>query len=154
MILIIAIFAYAYQYFEQLSESTSSCLPISCFPCIFCTSIIVKAKIYNLDCGVIISKSLSSKSRHSVSHFSSDTPLKKEVNVSSSVLGTETLGDKICSVLHSSPTNYNKPISLNKRLPIEKKKRAFALFSWGSLVYRDLTTNCPRRQPICMNYTA
>lgn len=93
-------------------------LMILCFP--FSLSFlheyskIVKAKIYNSDCGVIISKSLSSKSRHSVSHFSSDTPLKKEVNVSSSVLGTETLGDEICSILHSSPTNYNKPISLNK----------------------------------------
>lgn len=72
----------------------------------------IKAEIYNSECGAIISKAFSSKSRHSVPHFSNDTPLKKEVNVSSSILGTETVGDKICSVLHSSPINYNKLILL------------------------------------------
>lgn len=72
----------------------------------------IKEEIYNSDCGAIISKSVSSRLRHSLSHFSSETPLKKEVNVSSSVLGTETVGDKTCSVLYSSPINY-KAISLS-----------------------------------------
>jgi len=43
------------------------------------------------------------------------------VNVSSSVLGIGTLSDKTCTVLHSSPTNYNKLISLNKHLSIKRK---------------------------------
>lgn len=87
---------------------------------------------------MIISKSLSSKSRYSVSHFSSDTPLKKEVNVSSSVLGTKTFGDETCSVLYSSPINYNKLISLNKNL--SRISAFIRLFD-----YRDLITSCPRK---------
>lgn len=80
-------------------------------------------KIYNSDCGVIISKSLSCKSRHSVSHFSNDTPLKKEVNVSSSVFGIEIVGDNIFFVLHSSPVNYNKLITLNNNTLLSIKYR-------------------------------
>lgn len=62
-----------------------------------------KEKIYNSDCDVIISKSLSFKSTDSASHFSNETPVKKEVNVSSSILGIDTVGDVSFLVLHSSP---------------------------------------------------
>jgi len=51
------------------------------------------------------------------------------MNVSSSILGIGTLSDKTCSVLHSSPTNYNKLILLNKHLSIERKTRLRCLIN-------------------------
>lgn len=54
------------------------------------------------------SKSLSFKSIDSVSHFFNEIPVKKEVNVSSSILGTDTTGDTFFPTFNSSPNKINE----------------------------------------------